>query len=216
MRLPIKINRLLPAIFLATFYILALALYNRMPDPMASHWNQGGADGYISRFGGMFHLPFAATGLAFLFLVIPAIDPLKSNINRFRSAYDWFVTFFLGFLLYIYVLTLFWNHGTRFDFIQLIVPAVALLIFVIGILMERFKRNYFIGIRTPWTLNNEKVWDRTHKIGGTIFKIAALLTLPGIILPNLVIWFLLVPILGAAVAAIIASFVIYQQATTGN
>lgn len=76
----------------AVFYILALSLYSRMPDPMVSHWNAAGeADGYMSRFWGMFLLPFMVTGLALLLFFIPRIDPLKANIARFRSTYDWFI-----------------------------------------------------------------------------------------------------------------------------
>jgi len=58
---------------------------------------------------------------------------------------------------------------------QMMVPALGILFYYCGILIENAKRNWFIGIRTPWTLSNEKVWERTHKIGGKLFKIAGLI-----------------------------------------
>jgi len=208
-----KISRWLLLSFVVASYILAFVLYNNMPDPMVSHWNaQGVPDGYVSRFGGMLHLPFAITGFTLFFLIIPKIDPLKKNVEKFSSAYDWFVAFFAGFMLYVYVLTLLWNFDVRFDFVQLLIPAIAMLFFLVGILLGKAKRNYFIGIRTAWTLNNEEVWDRTHKIGSRVFKIAAILTLPGVFLPShLAMWFMLAPILSAAIILIITSYVIHQR-----
>ncbi|MCL2149528.1 MAG: SdpI family protein [Dehalococcoidia bacterium] len=209
-----RLNRWLLLFFLVAFYALALVLYNRMPDPMTSHWNaQGAADGYISRFWGMFLFPIMTTGLALLLLAIPQIDPLKENIRRFRTTYDWAIVFIVGFMLYIYGLTLLWNLGTQFDFMQLLVPAAAILYFFLGVLLGKAKRNYLIGIRTPWTLNNEDVWNRTHKIGGLIFKAAALFTLPGVFWPGLAVWFVVGPILLAAIVLIAASYIIHQRVT---
>jgi len=142
----LKISRWLMLVLLAAFYILALSLYDRMPDPMVSHWNaQGAADGYISRFWGMFLLPFIVTGLMLLLTAVPLIDPLKANIARFRSTYDWFMVVFLGYMLYVYVMTLMWNLGYRFDFIVVMIPAMAAFFFFIGVLIGRARRNYFIG-----------------------------------------------------------------------
>ncbi len=212
-----KVSRWLMLVLLASFYILALALYSRMPQPMATHWNmQGVVDGYISRFWGMFLLPFTATGLTLFLVLLPQFDPLKANIARFRSAYDWFIVFFNGYLLFIFALTLAWNLGARFDMLQLMVPAIAVLLFAIGLLIERAKRNYFIGIRTPWTLSNDEVWARSHRLGGVLFKIAALITLTGVIWPKFAFWFILGPILLVTVILIVASYVIYRQVTAGK
>ena len=210
-------SRWLAVILLAAFYVLAVALYNRMPDPMASHWNaEGTVDGYTSRFWGMFLMPFIVTGLALLFVVIPRIDPLKANIARFRDTYEWFVAAFLGYMLYIYVMTLAWNLGYSFDFSRMMVPAMAGLFFFIGVLIGRARRNYFIGIRTPWTLANDEVWDRTHKLGGVLFKAAALISLLGIFFPDLAIWFIIAPVVAVSVVTTAASYIIYRRVMAGK
>jgi uncharacterized membrane protein len=209
-----KLSRWLMIGLVAVFYVLALSLYTRMPDPMVSHWNAAGeADGYMSRFWGMFLLPFMVTGLALLLFFIPRIDPLKANIARFRSTYDWFIAVFLVYMLYIYVITLLWNLGYSFDFTILLVPAMAALFFFIGVLLGRAKRNYFIGIRTPWTLSNDVVWDRTHQLGARLFKLAAVLILLGIFWPNLSIYFIMVPVIVVAVVTIVASYFFYRRVT---
>lgn len=211
-----KLSRWLMFVLIAAFFVLALALYGRMPEPMASHWNAvGDVDGYISRFWGVFLLPFTVVGLTLLLSVIPAIDPLRANIERFRETYDWFVVVFLGYMLYIYIMTLLWNLGVRFDFGLLLVPAMAGLFFFIGVLVERARRNYFIGIRTPWTLANEEVWNRTHKLGGTLFKASAVLILLGLFWPDLIIWFIMVPVFLAAIVSIVASYLFYRQVERG-
>jgi uncharacterized membrane protein len=213
----LKISRIITLALVVVFYILALVLYNRLPDPMVSHWNaQGVADGYMSRFWGVFLLPFIVTGIAALLLFIPRIDPLKANIAKFRGVYDWFIAVFTGYMLYIYVLTLLWNLNANLELMQFLVPGMAALFFFAGVLMEKARRNYFIGIRTPWTLSNDEVWDRTHKLGGRLFKIGALITLLGIFWPDLAIWFIMVPVLLAALVSIGASYFYYQQVTAAK
>ena len=212
-----KISRALMPVLLAAFYILALSLYSRMPEQMVSHWNASGvADGYISRFWGMMLMPLLTTGLTLLLFFLPRIDPLKANIARFRAAYDWFIVLFIAYMLYLYILTLLWNLGARFDILQVMVPAIAVLLFAAGLLVERAKRNYFIGIRTPWTLASDEVWMRTHRLGGLLFKTAALVTLLGVLWPGLAIWFILVPILLVTAALIIASYVFFREVTAGK
>ena len=97
-------------IVLAT--LVGLALWDRLPDPMASHWDANDqVNGYMSKFWGVFLMPLMTAGLFLLFLAIPNIDPLKANIAQFREAFNLFIVLFVGFMVYIYFLTLLWNLG---------------------------------------------------------------------------------------------------------
>jgi len=175
---------ILGIIFLS--FLVAFFFYPRVPLKMVSHWNQRGEpDGYISRFWGIFLLPFLNVFLFLLFIFIPKIDPLKKNIEKFRYYFDIFILFFLLFLFYLYLLTIAWNLGWRFDIRQVLAPAFFLLFFYCGILLEKSKRNWFIGIRTPWTLSNDKVWARTHKLGAFLFKLGGIFMLFGVFFPNI-------------------------------
>ena len=81
-------------------FLVAIYYYPQMPDQMASHWNiEGVADGYLSKFWGLFLVPFIALGLLLLFAVIPRIDPLQNNINDFIGYYWSFIILFLGYML---------------------------------------------------------------------------------------------------------------------
>ena len=200
-------------IILASF-VIAIYLYPRMPDEMASHWNfKGEVDDYLPKFWGLFLMPIISLGLFLLFLLIPKIDPLKANIEKFRKYFDGFIVLIMVFLFYIYLLSIAWNLGKRFDMGRMMVPALGILFYYCGILIENAKRNWFIGIRTPWTLSNEKVWERTHKIGGKLFKIAGLIALLGILFPNYVFYFILVPALLFTFYTIIYSYFDYQKET---
>lgn len=209
-----KISSWLSVIILVAFYVIAFIFYPQMPAQMVSHWNaQGEADGYTSKFLGLFLLPFIATALTALFLAIPKIDPLKVNIGKFRLYYDWFIVLFLLFFGYVYILSILWNKDVSFNFTQALLPAVGVLFVYIGILLQNARRNYMIGIRTPWTLANEDVWNRTHSLGGKLFIAAGVVSAFGAIWPKYALLFILAPVLTVALITVVYSYVIYKQVT---
>lgn len=199
------------AIFLLSL-AMAIYLYPMMPDQIASHWNaQGQVNGYMDKFWGLFMFPIMLLLLFFAFYLIPRIDPLKANIAKFRGYFDTFVVIILLFLLYLYLLTILWNLGTTFDMIWALVPAFVALFYYSGILIENAKRNWFIGIRTPWTIMNENVWNRTHKLGGRAFKLSALVAVIGLFFENYAIWFVVVPVIFSAIYLTVYSYFDYQK-----
>ncbi|CAG0964603.1 MAG: DUF1648 domain-containing protein [Candidatus Methanoperedens sp.] len=177
------------------YFAIGIYYYPQMPEKLASHWNaQGQVDGYTSKFWGLFLMPIISVGMLLLFILIPRIDPLKSNIQQFRKYFDGFVVLIMVFLFYLYLLTIFWNSGYTFNMITFLSPAFAILFYYSGILIENAKRNWFIGIRTPWTMSSDKVWDKTHKIGGKLFKIAGVVTLLAIFFETYAIYIIVVPV----------------------
>jgi uncharacterized membrane protein len=195
-------------------FILSAYFYPQMPEQVASHWNaQGQVDGYMSKFWGLFFMPFVLIGLALLFLAIPRIDPLKANIEAFRKHYDGFVILFLVFMLAIHFQVILWNIGLQISPNVVMPIALGLLFFYAGILCENAKRNWFVGIRTPWTLSNDRVWDKTHQIGGKLFKMAGVITFLGIFFQNYALFFIIAPVLVVVVYTVVYSYVEYQKET---
>jgi uncharacterized membrane protein len=208
-----KIQIIISSIVLAALAV-ALFSYPQMPNQMASHWNaQGEVDGYMSRFWGTFLLPFIMILLALFFAVIPKIDPLKENIQKFRKYFDGFIVLFLLFMFLIYLQTILWNFGVEISPNIVLPIGIGLLFVYVGILLENAKRNWFIGIRTPWTLSSDVVWERTHKIGAKLFKIAGGLAVIGAFFGNYAMYFILVPVLLAAAYLIVYSYFEYQKET---
>lgn len=195
-------------------FIIGIYFYSLLPDKVASHWNaRGEVDGYMSKFGGLFLMPIISLVLLLLFIIIPKIDPLKHNIEKFRKYFDGFIVLMMLFLFYLYILTILWNIGVRFNFVHLLVPIFSIFFYYCGILIQKAQRNWFIGIRTPWTLSNEEVWNKTHKIGGKLFKIAGIISLIGILLPEYALFFVICPVIIASLFPVIYSYFAYQKLT---
>lgn len=198
-------------------FLIGLYFYPKLPDQVASHWNERGeVNGYMSKFWGLFLMPIVTAAMFILFIIIPKIDPLKANIAKFRNYYNGLIVLIVVFLFYIYILTIVWNLGWIFGMTQFLAPALGILFFYIGILLKNAKRNWFIGIRTPWTLSNEKVWERTHKLGGKLFKAAGILALFGIFFHDYAILFIIVPVIVFSIYAVVYSYVEYQKETGGK
>ncbi len=194
--------------------IVGVVLWNRLPDPMASHWGPNDqVNGYMPKFWGVFLLPLITLGMLGLFLIIPSIDPLKANIAQFRDVFNLFITLIVAFMLYIYFLSLRWNLGyTDFGMSKAMLPAMGILFFFLGYMLRKAKRNFFIGIRTPWTLSSDRVWDETHRIGSVLFMISgALAFLGSFIGGTTAFWFLFVPIIGSTLITLVYSYVLYQR-----
>jgi len=115
------------------------------------------------------------------------------------------------FLFYLYLLTILWNFGNKFSMNQVLSPAFGILFFYCGILIEKVKRNWFIGIKTPWTLSNEKVWDKTHQLGGKLFKIVGIIAFLGIIFPNYTFFLILFPVIAVSIYTVVYSYFEYQK-----
>jgi uncharacterized membrane protein len=196
--------------------LAGLLLWNRLPDQMASHWNaQDQVDGYMPKFWGVFLLPLITLGMFLLFLIVPAIDPLKANIAQFREVFNLFIVLMVAFMIYLYGLTLAWNLGyTGFRMSGALLPAVGLLFIFIGFMLRQAKRNFFIGIRTPWTLSSDHVWHETHRIGAVLFIISgALAFLGGLFGGTTAFWLMFTPIIGSTIFLLVYSYVLYQRET---
>jgi uncharacterized membrane protein len=203
-------------IFLIAFAVtFSVFVFDRLPDQMASHWNTANqVDGYISRFWGAFLMPVMSIGILVLFLIIPSIDPLKANIAQFREYYNTFITLIVVFMTYMHILTILWNLGyNQFNMGTAMLPAMGLLFIFAGIMMRQAKRNFFIGIRTPWTLSSDRVWDETHRLGSILFIVSGILALFGAFFEEYAIWFILIPVLGSTLFLLVYSYVLYRQET---
>ncbi len=190
------------------------AVYDKLPDRMDSHWGLNDqVNGTISRFWGAFLMPIMAAGMLALFLLVPLIDPMKANIATFRPTFNGFIVAILVFLMYLHVITIMWNLGYHnFRMSTVILPGMGLLFIFAGLMMRVAKRNFFIGIRTPWTLSSDRVWTQTHKVGGVLFIFCGVLALFAGLVPGPMAFFLLlVPLLVVTVFLLAYSYWLYQE-----
>lgn len=183
-----------------------------MPPQVASHWGANGeVNGYMSRFWGLFLMPIISVFLYLLFLFLPKTDPYKKNFKEFEKYYNLFLVIIFSFLFYIYLITILWNLGFQFNMTRVLSPAFAVLFYYMGVLMEKTKQNWFVGIRTPWTLASEKVWDKTHKLGSKFFKVSALFSLVPLIIPSYPFFFIIVPLILSLIFLSVYSYLEYKK-----
>ena len=175
-------KRTLILIVLLAVVALAVSLwaYPNLPEMVPSHWNlQGEVDGTMQRTTMVFLLPGLMLFLGLLLLFIPTIDPLRSNVERFRGAFNWFIVGMTLFFLLMHVLTILAGLGVSFNMTIVLIPAVSVVMIGIGFVLDKTKPNWFLGIRTPWTMSSPNVWEKTHRLGGLLFKIGGVVLLAG-------------------------------------
>ncbi|MEJ8568251.1 SdpI family protein [Elongatibacter sediminis] len=172
-----KVSRLnlLTAVVVAALAALAWAWYPLLPDPVPTHWNlDGAADGWTAKPWGVWLMPLIAGGTAALLMALPWVAPRGFRLEAGRRAYDLVVLLVVSFLGALAVVG--WNSamGGRLGMDRALPFLLGAFFIVLGNYLAKFPRNFFIGIRTPWTLASETVWNRTHRLGGWLFMAAGL------------------------------------------
>ena len=217
MKMNTKTTWIALAAIAAASLVLGLIVFGMLPEQVASHWNaQGEADGYSSALSGVLLLPAIMIGTALLMMFIPAIDPMKENIAAFREDYNSMIVAMAGFMLYLHILTLLFNLGVEFKMNSLLAPGFGGLFFLIGNMIGKARRNFFIGVRTPWTLSSDRVWQRTHERAAVGYQAAGALTLIAILIPRWAIVFMIGPVLAVSIYTVVYSYFEFQREKAGK
>jgi uncharacterized membrane protein len=179
-----KLKKEIPFIAVALLPFVYLAyIWNELPNQVPMHWN---ASGEIDRWGNKSELIlmlFLLTGITyFVFLIIPYIDPKQKLQNMGNKLNN--LRLILGLFMSALALYILYSVQQKTSNPVLIFPLIGLLFAFLGNYFKTIKPNYFIGIRTPWTLENEEVWKKTHVKGGKLWFVGGLLMTLTFVLPN--------------------------------
>ena len=199
--------------------VATAAAYPSLPEPMATHWGLNDqVNGSMPRFWGAFLIPLMVIPLTGLFFLVPLIDPMKANIATFRPIFNVFIALFMVFMFFTHALVILWNLGyAEFRMTTVLLPALGLLFIFLGVMMRRVKRNYFIGIRTPWTLSSDRVWDETHRVGSLMFVACGVIAVFGAFLPGFWAFVaIFLPLMLATSFLLAYSYSLYQKETRGK
>jgi uncharacterized membrane protein len=169
-------NRWIGIVVGAVALAAALWAYPQLPPRVPTHWNfRGEVDGYSGRLVAALMLPLAIVALAGLAHVLPKIDPRGRNYPKFSDTYWLLINSILIFMAVMYLAVLGNAVGAPIP-IQRVMPiALGFLFVMIGNYLGRVQPNWFLGIRTPWTLSSDTVWRKTHRLGAWVFVIAGVL-----------------------------------------
>lgn len=154
----------------AAMFALAVLSWSTAPDRIPMHWNIAGeVDRYGGRFEGLLLLPMFALGTYLLMRFLPRVDPGRANYAAFGTVYTIFRFAMLVVLAVVYGVVHLAGRGREVH-IETVAPLILAALFIlIGAISGKLRQNWFIGIRTPWTLSSERSWVRTHRVGGWLF-----------------------------------------------
>lgn len=192
-------------------FIGALFAMFAVDGPVPVHWNAAGkVDGYMEQPWGLLLLPGVMLGLFLIFQVIEFISPRGFRLGSFPRVVGIFQNAVLLFLALVFAAQLLYTAGIEVAMGQLIMLGTGALFIIIGNFLGKTRKNFFIGIRTPWTLASDEVWIRTHRLGGWVFVACG-----GVLLGSSFFaaspWFLLAVALCAALVPVVYSFIAYIQ-----
>jgi uncharacterized membrane protein len=157
---------------LAASWALALWLLSRLPARVPVHWNAAGeADRWGAPLVPVLLVPGVMLAMLGLFAALPRFDPRGAGYGAFRGAYLVLVQGILAFLLLVQGLAGAQMLGLPVNLGRVVPAAVGLLFAGLGLVLPRLGPNWFAGIRTPWTLEDDRVWVATHRVGGRLFVI---------------------------------------------
>lgn len=151
-----------------------IALYGKLPEQLPSHWNfNGEIDDYMSKQAFIAFM-FMPIGLYLMMELLPKIDPKKKAYDQHYKAYGYFELFMVLFVTGMQWLSIGAALGMNISVSKVVLYGLGLMLLLLGNFMPQIRPNYFFGIKTPWTLADEQVWKKTHRLGGYIYSFAGL------------------------------------------
>jgi uncharacterized membrane protein len=205
-------------ILLLSPFVASLMLWDTMPDIVPIHFNAAGeADDFGPKWINAFLLPGIALITYFFLLVIPAIDPKKRIENTQKPIAAIRIVISL-FLIGVYALVMMKSFDMEADIGQFVLVSVGVLIAITGNYMNSIKPNYFIGIRTPWTLEDPEVWKKTHRFASKLWIIGGIIMTASAFIPRLKgsIYVIVGSVLVLAVVPFIYSYQIFNKLKNSN
>ena len=206
---PVRYGILL--IIVLTLAITALT-YPGLPARIPSHWNiEGEVNRYLPALWGVLIVPLLMIPFTALLFLLPRVDPLRENYRKFRRYYEGFILVFAVYLFIIQLQILLSGPGYPVSPTLLYPIVIGGLFIYLGFLIEHAEQNWFVGIRTPWTLSSERIWKKIHARGGLLFKIAGIIAVAGVLFGRYSLWFVMVPVFAVSVYLVVYSYLEFRR-----
>ncbi len=209
-----RLGWIVSASLVALAWLSAALAYPQLPEQIPTHWNiHGEIDGYGAKWWALFLTPGIMLGAFLLFLALPWLSPRQFAVETFRPTYQFIGVAVLLLLAYIHGLLLWAAWSGPVDISRAMMAGICLALAVIGNVLGKVRRNFFVGIRTPWTLASERVWIDTHRLAAWLFVLAGAAGAVAAVALSQVLSFA-VPfalIIAAALASVVYSLVHYKR-----
>ena len=202
-------------VFLLAALAFAIVVYPSLPEQVPTHWGMdGNVDDYTPKMPGAFLGPLLGLGIWGLLVGLRRIDPRSGNYDRFDDTF-WLIGNVLGvFMAGITFATLGYSLGWPVDMERVVLGGVGLLLLVLGNVMPRLRSNFWMGVRTPWTLSSDQVWRDTHRLAGRTMVAGGLITLIALIFPaGYRVWIALTGFVVAGFIPVVYSYFAWRSLT---
>lgn len=160
---------------IAGMFVAAALIWPKSPESFPVHW---GIDGQVDRYGGrvegLLFLPILSVVLYGLMLFLPRLDPGRLNYARFAGAYYTIRAVTMTLLAVLYTVMLLAARGVPVDMTRFVGLAIGGMLFVMGNVLGKVRPNWFVGVRTPWTLSSKRAWTRTNRLEGWVFVVGGI------------------------------------------
>jgi len=213
------VKKLLPGLLAITAATgFSLWAYPHLPAQVATHFNlQGEPNGWSSRLMAVALVPVIGIFMAFMFTFLPRIDPKKANYAKFGTTWWTVANAALILLALVHVAVLGKAMGWAVDISRIVGLGVGGMFILIGNLMTRIRPNWFMGIRTPWTLSSDTVWRKTHRFGGVAFVIAGVcIAATGLLGSRWALYAAIGSAVAAGLGSVVYSYVVWKGEQRGS
>jgi uncharacterized membrane protein len=207
--------------WIIAFLLVAIAagatawLYPSLPDQIPTHWNfRGEVDGYGGKWT-LFLFPMIMAGMLGLFYFLPALSPKQFEVDTFRSTYLYIMVLVVGLFGYMHGVLLYVVHqavakGATVELGRAFIAGLFLFFTLMGNVIGKVRKNFYIGVRVPWTLASDRVWNDTHRLAAWVMVAAGLIGFV-ITISGLSIIFAIIVLVSSALIPVIYSFVHYKS-----
>ncbi|MGA9511161.1 MAG: SdpI family protein [Candidatus Sulfotelmatobacter sp.] len=195
----------------AAVLVATLVAYPHLPPSLATHWDiHNQPNGYSPKWALYLIGPGLMAGTILLMYFLPWLSPKHFEVDSFRPTYLRIMLILVSLLAYFYAVILWAGVGHPLNVGRAIVGGVCLLFALLGNVMGKIRRNFYIGVRTPWALANERVWNATHRFAAKTFVAGGLAGL-ALTAAGLDGWPTFVALMAGALVPVVYSLVFYKQ-----
>lgn len=205
----------IPAYLIVAATLVSIFMYSKLPDRIPTHWDiEGNVNGWSSRLFGAWIIPVMMAAIWLIMRALPNIDPRKANYEKFKGMYEAFIILTLVFMLGIHLLIMAAANGAHVDVARIAPLGIGGFFIAMGLLLPKAQSNWFVGIRTPWTLTSELSWQRTHKLGGVLFVLVGVLTAAAaLIKPSFSVPVMIASTIGITILLFVYSYRVWKEDT---
>jgi uncharacterized membrane protein len=193
----------------------SLAIYPSLGEKVPLNWNiQGQVGLWGNRSWAAFMFPGIMGVMALLVIALPWLSPRNYQVETFRSTFNYVMVVMVALMGYVHLVCLAASRNPELDVSRALVGGICLLLALVGNVLSKVRRNFWMGFRTPWTLANETVWDATHRLGAKLMVaggiLGAIIVFSGIPAP-IAFAAACAVVIGFAVAPLFYSLVLYKR-----